>query len=240
MKIDVRFTLAEVDPAGLVDATAVVIDVIRATTSIVEALANGAGRIYPMASTEDAVRLAQSLGREESILCGERKGVKVEGFDLGNSPWEFTSERVAGKKLAMSTTNGTIALSVAGEAQRVLVGAFTNLGAVTREVSGDPSLVVLCAGREGVFAIDDALCAGHLVRRVIDAVEGDHELSDAASAALVLSGSLEPSRTFLQSTTSGRNLMDIGLSDDLDICAQLDRHDIVPVMNDHTITLAGS
>ena len=107
MRIDVHFTLPEVDPAALTESTAVVIDVLRATSTIVEALANGAGGVYPTTSAGDAARLAASLGREDTLLCGEQKGLKVDGFDLGNSPAEFVEEIVAGKKLVMSTSNGT-------------------------------------------------------------------------------------------------------------------------------------
>ncbi|MCA9297739.1 MAG: 2-phosphosulfolactate phosphatase, partial [Phycisphaerales bacterium] len=107
MRIDVFFTVDEVDPALLPGTTVVVVDVVRATTTITEALANGARGIYPTASIEEAVKLASSLGREDALLCGERKGAKIEGFDLGNSPREFTRAAVEDKRLVMSTTNGT-------------------------------------------------------------------------------------------------------------------------------------
>lgn len=240
MKIDVHFTLPEVDAADLADATVVVVDPIRATTSIVEALANGAGSIYPTASTEDAVRLASSLGRDDTILCGERKGVKVEGFDLGNSPAEFDEAAVSGKKLVMSTTNGTRALATAAEAGRVVVCAFTNLSAVAREVSKDDAVVVLCAGREDRFAIDDALCAGHLVRRLLEGSDSEVELDDPARAAHALAEELTPTRKLLSTIAAGRALGEIGLADDLDICGDVDRHAIVPIMDDQVITLAGA
>ena len=98
MRIDTYFTVPEVDTSALGEATVVVVDVVRATTTIVEALANGAKAIYPTESTEEAVRLASSMGREDTLLCGERKGLKIEGFDLGNSPREYTADVVGGKK----------------------------------------------------------------------------------------------------------------------------------------------
>ena len=142
MRIEVFFTVPEVDQAVLSEASVAVIDVLRATTSIIEALANGARAIYPTVSTEEAVRLASSLGREDTLLCGERKGHKVEGFDLGNSPGEFTAEAVDGKKLVMSTTNGTRALAVGQEGARLLPCAFTNLGAVAAELGKSEHVVV--------------------------------------------------------------------------------------------------
>jgi 2-phosphosulfolactate phosphatase len=238
MNIRAYFTVEEVDPASLAGATVVVIDVVRATTTITEALANGAGGIYPTASTEEAVKLASSLGREDTLLCGERKAEKVEGFDLGNSPSEFTRDAVEGKRLVMSTTNGTRAFVIGGEGDRLLACAFTNLGAVARAVSGAESLVVLCAGRDEQFSIDDALCAGHLLQRVLEQADDQHVLNDAARAAVALAGSLSPDGTFLAETEGGRALVAIGLSEDLELCAEVDRHDIVPEMRDQSITLA--
>jgi 2-phosphosulfolactate phosphatase len=195
MRIDTYFTVPEVDGASLAESTVVVIDVVRATTTIIEALANGARAIFPTESTEDAVRLAQSLGREDSILCGERKGEKIEGFDLGNSPAEFTREVVEDKKLVMSTTNGTRALTIAQEGERVLPCALTNLGAVAEELASVERIFVICAGREDSFSLDDALCAGHLIQRILDARdEGDEqpELNDASRAARALAQARKP------------------------------------------------
>jgi 2-phosphosulfolactate phosphatase len=240
MKIDAYFTVAEVDPAALGDATVVVIDVLRATTTVVEALANGARGIYPTASTEEAVKLAHSLGREDTLLCGERKGQKVEGFDLGNSPREFTRTAVENMRLVMSTTNGTRAFVAGQDALRMLACAFTNLGAVASALADEREVAVICAGREDRFSIDDVLCAGHLIQRVMGDADSEHELNDAALAARLIAGSRKPSKKFLMQTTGGRALIEIGLGDDLDICADVDRHDIVAEMRDQAITLAGA
>jgi 2-phosphosulfolactate phosphatase len=237
MRIDTCFTVEELDPATLESATVVVVDVVRATTTLVEALANGARGIYATASTEEAVKLAHSLGREDTLLCGERKGSKVAGFDLGNSPREFTRDAIEGKRLVMSTTNGTRALAKGQHGARLLTCAFTNLSAVAKAVQSAERLVVLCAGREGRFTLDDALCAGHLVR----AVQGDRELAlnDASQAAAAWAGFRKPSRKFLEATEGGRTLLEIGLGDDLDVCAEIDRHDIVAEMRNQAIVRAG-
>lgn len=236
MRIDTYFTTAEVDPQSLATSVVVVIDVIRATTTMTEALANGARAIYPTASTEDAVRLAQSFGREDTVLCGERKGVKIEGFDLGNSPREFTAEAVGGKRLVMSTTNGTRALVAGAEGERLLVCALTNLGAVAEALSGSEKVAILCAGKEDEFSIEDALCAGALVARIRDVADEPPALNDASRAALVLADSLHPDRAVLADSSAGGVLSEIGLADDLEICADVDRHDIVPEMKDQAIT----
>jgi len=240
MKIETYFTTSEVDPATLENATVVVIDVLRATTTVVEALANGARAIFPTPSAEEAVRLAQSLGRDDTLLCGERKGEKVEGFDFGNSPREFTPEAVGGKRLVMSTTNGTRAIRIAQDGARLLACAFTNLSASARAVASDDRVVLLCAGRADRFSLDDALCAGHLIAKVIEAAESEPELNDAAKAARMLASSRKPTRKFLAETWSGRALADIGLGDDLEVCAQVDRHDVVAEMRDQSIILAGA
>lgn len=239
MRIDAYFTDREVDQGALTDATVVVIDVVRSTTTIVEALANGARGIYPTVSTEEAVKLAQSLGREDTVLCGERKGQKVEGFDLGNSPGEFTKAAVQGKRLVLSTTNGTRAFDLGRESARLVACAFTNLSAVGKAVAGVDELVVLCAGREGRFSMADALCAGHLIAQVLADSDDDHELNDAALAAKALA-SRKPSKRFLSGTAGGKALAEIGLEDDLDICADVDRHDFVAEMVDQAITRAGA
>jgi 2-phosphosulfolactate phosphatase len=236
MRIDTYFTTAEVDPQSLAAAVVVVVDVIRATTTMTEALANGARAIYPTASTEDAVRLAQSFGREDTLLCGERKGMKIEGFDLGNSPREFTAEAVRGKRLVMSTTNGTRALVAGAEAERLLVCALTNLGAVAGALAGTETVAILCAGKDDEFSIEDALCAGTLISRIRDAADEPPQLNDASRAAWVLADSLHPDRAVLAESAAGGVLSEIGLTDDLEICADVDRHAIVPEMKDRAIT----
>jgi 2-phosphosulfolactate phosphatase len=239
VKVSTFFTAAEVDPAKVQRGTAVVIDVIRATSTIVEALANGAQAVYPTLSTEEAIRLANSLGREDTVLCGERKGLKVEGFDLGNSPREFTPERIRGKRLVMSTTNGTRAFLAAQGAERVLAGSFLNLSGVTRALADTERLFLVCAGKEDRFSLDDALCAGGILRAVIEENGVDPELDDASRAVLALARDLEPNEGLLRATAAGVALVEVELGDDLAICTQVDRHSVVPEMHDRMIRLPG-
>jgi len=240
MRIDTYFTVPEVDVPSIAEATVAVIDVVRATTTIIEALANGARTIYPTEATEDAVRLASSLGREDTLLCGERRGRKIEGFDLGNSPGEYTAETVDGKKLVMSTSNGTRALMVGQEGKRLLPAAFTNLAAVAREVGEDEHLVIICAGEDDRFSLDDALCAGHLIQRVVTNSDESHEFNDAARAARALASARAPTRQILSLAHGGVALAELGMAADLDICAEVDRHDIVAQMIDQAIKRVGA
>jgi 2-phosphosulfolactate phosphatase len=234
VKATLFFTLQELDAGAVQEHTAVVIDVLRASSTIVAALAAGAQAIYPVESTEEAIKLVSSLGRQDALLAGERKGLMIEGFDLGNSPREFTPETVGGKKIVMTTTNGTRALVAASGAARVLVASMLNLSAVARAVAGSPRVAVICAGREGRFAIEDALCAGMLLGRLAGGEEA-LELEDAGRAALALAGAFGADAGFLSGTLAGRALAEIGLAEDVDWCARVDAHELVPELADRMI-----
>ena len=242
MKVHAFFTAGSVNPAEVAGGVAVVIDVIRATSTMVTAFGNGAEAVYPTVSTEDALRLASSLGRDEALLCGERKGRKIEGFDLGNSPAEYDRDTVAGKRLVMSTTNGTRAFIAASTADRILAASFLNLGAVAEAVAeagaaGSP-LVVVCAGKEDRFSLDDAVCAGALIREVDERTSGGLETNDSAAAALALAGEFDADEAFLRGTAAGRALVEIGLGSDLSLCARRDVYELVPEMVDRVIRLS--
>ena len=235
MTVDVFFSPAVVDEASVEGKTAIVIDVIRATSTLVEALANGARAIFPTVSTEEAVKLASGLGREDTLLCGERKGLKVEGFDLGNSPREFTAEAIGDKQLVMTTTNGTRAFAAAEGADRVLAASFMNLSAVVEALDGTTDLVIICSGRQNRFALDDALCAGMLVKALAERRETELEFNDAGRVVADLADKYTVDAEFLRSTAAGAALVEIGLDGDLDLCASLDRHSLVPEMKERRI-----
>jgi 2-phosphosulfolactate phosphatase len=236
VKLDVVFTPGEVDGAKLAGRAIVVIDVLRATSTMIEALSNGARAVIPVDTVERAVRTAGEIGRNEVLLCGERESKPIEGFQLGNSPQEFTPERVTGKTLVMTTTNGTQAL-LAGEAgRRCLIGAFLNARAVTQTLVEEPDVVLFCAGREGRFAMEDAVCAGLIGRQLAEScsIRG----TDSARAAMRLANSLgQPPLRFLRRTAAGWQLRKLGLSRDVEYCGVLDRYARVPEFRDRRITL---
>jgi len=238
VKAIVFFTLQEAEGAVLQDHTAVVIDVLRASSTIVAALAAGAQSIYPVVSTEEAIKLATLLGREDALLAGERRGLKVEGFDLGNSPREFTPETVGGKRVVMSTTNGTRALvSVAG-AERILVASFLNLSAVAVACAGAERLAVVCAGREGRFSIEDAVCAGMLLGRLKERLGGALEVEDAGRAALALAEALVLDDALFEDAAAARALAKIDMLDDVSWCVRLDVEELVPELKERIIQRA--
>jgi 2-phosphosulfolactate phosphatase len=248
VRVDVFFTPAEIAGIELPERV-VVVDVLRATSSMVEALANGAKAILPVGTVDEAAKMAQNLGRDSVLLCGERKALPIEGFDLANAPPEFTAERVAGKSLVMTTTNGTRAfLAVADrrggpgsdEANVILAGSFLNLGAITaRLATGDdePPAAIVCAGREGRFALEDAVLAGAVIRG-LQVAGVALELNDGANAARALAGRhMTNLQRMLELTAAGRHLVSVGRGEDLPFCATLDRTDVIPRFRDRKISL---
>ena len=216
MRIDVAFA-----PGLTVSApTAVVIDVLRATSTIAQALDAGYEQIQCCVDVHDAHELRHELGR--GVLAGERECVRIPGFDLGNSPREFL-EPVA-ELAILSTTNGTRALVAAAErAERVYAASLLNLSAVAaaaREAGEDVSIV--CAGVLGAFATDDAYCAGRLAALL------DGERTDAAHAAIRIAESYESAEAGLMASQSARNLLAAGLDDDIAWCARTDALAVVP------------
>lgn len=246
MTLDVYFTPGELVGLDLPDVV-VVVDVLRATSTIVEALANGARAVLPVTSADEAARLAQNVGRDSVLLCGERKGLAIEGFDLGNSPAEFEADRVRDKALVMTTTNGTraflaVAERRAGKADapttRILAGSLLNLGALAARLAGESTpIAIVCAGREGRFALEDAVCAGALAERLVEDAPG-RELNDGARAARQFANRCgDDYQAVLASTAAGRHLASIGRAEDLAFCARVDRTDVVPRFRDRKITL---
>ncbi len=201
-------------------STCVVIDVIRATSTIAEALAAGAAGVTPVASVAEAEQM--KARHPETLLAGERHGKMLAGFDLGNSPREVTPERVRGRAIVLTTTNGTQALAACRGARRVVTASLLNLHATAAKLrEWGPPWIVLCAGHEGDFGLDDAIVAGALA-----------EALDEPSAFVALYRSVrgELPSAFMQSL-AGQELVRIGLGDDVPFCAEMDRLSIVPTLD---------
>lgn len=238
MKLDVILTPGETTPAALAGRPVVVLDILRATSTIVQALSEGAKSVFPVASIEEALRLANTFGRDEVLLAGERRCLPIEGFDLGNSPREFTRDRVEGKILVMTTTNGTAAMSLTVNAGRVYIGALLNRGAILEElIRTEAEPVFLCSGRERHFALEDATCAGEFAFRLMERRPGDWVLNDGARAAIALAEEFGTGVPMFELAAGGRGILEAGLRDDLPFCAQVDLHDVVPILHERSITL---
>jgi 2-phosphosulfolactate phosphatase len=239
MKIDVYFTPLGLNAGDLAGRGVVVIDVLRATSSIVTALSAGAKAVVPAATSEEAVRLTANLEKDGIVLAGERRMVKIEGFGLGNSPREMTPGAVAGKTVYLATTNGTPALVAAQGGDPVLVAAALNFTAAAERARavfaerGD--LVIMCAGREKQFALEDAYTAGRLVKAVKKGAR-KVTLNDAAQVSLDLAGQQGGWEDAFDASDAARQLIDVGLGDDVAYCAHPDRFTVVPVYADRRIT----
>ena len=212
MRVDVAFTPSEAAAAPV----GIVVDVLRATSTIAQALASGWPRVLCAPGIEEAQAVREQLG--EGLLGGERLGVRIEGFDVGASPREFLAGGDA--PLIFTTTNGTRAvLTAASNCQRVFLGSLLNLDAVAaaaRETGQDVAIV--CAGYSGGFALDDAYCAG----RIVQLLDGDP--NDAAKASDLIARSFDDPYVGLTERTYGPP----GLDEDIRFCAQENVLDVVP------------
>jgi 2-phosphosulfolactate phosphatase len=223
----------------------VMIDVLRATTTITWALANGAREVIPFAEIDEAQAAAARLPRDQCLLGGERGGMPIAGFDLGNSPREYTPERVRGKTILFTTTNGTRALWHCREAHEVLLGAFVNLSDVVDRLAHEQRVSLLCAGTEEELTREDALLAGCIVDRLVTESSPTRELNDQAKIARDAwreiaretdpIGGADPWQPpqerlvrILRDTAGGRNLVALGLDADIADAARIDRFSLVP------------
>jgi 2-phosphosulfolactate phosphatase len=217
LRVRVGFTPQEpvAAPVGIV------IDVLRATSTICQALAAGVAQVTCVGEIDDA----RALGRagDGVALAGERHNVRIDGFDFGNSPREFVEVDPRVSRVVLTTTNGTrLLLAAAARCETVLVGSLLNLDALVRAVAGESEVAVLCAGVEGDFAIDDAYVAG----RISAALGGDPD--DAAIAAIRLAGSFDSALAGIGGGVSAANIRTAGLDDDIAFCAREGVLDVVP------------
>ena len=221
MRVSVRFSPVG---AAVTEPCAVIVDVLRATTTLTVALAHGARAVSPVATPAEALSLRDR--KPGTLACGERNGRIVPGFDLGNSPFEYTAERVGGKALAFASTNGSLALLAARRSRRRLLAAFVNARAVVDAIRGEPSITIVCAGKLGGFSLEDAACAGLLLARL------EPHGAVAADAPARLARALAPRDAgevcaLVAGSAHARELATMGEAylRDLEFCAGLDTID---------------
>lgn len=221
-------------------ACALVIDQLRAGTTITIALASGARRVIPVPTVDEALARRDALRHEHPsrrvLLGGERGGVLIPGFDLGNSPRQYTRDRVENADIVFTTTNGTAAIHAARDCPLVLVACLANLSAAAALADRHArSISIICAGTHGQVGLDDALVAGALVRKL-----GDRPLSDDDAPRLCRAWwdqSAPNIRDALGASLGGRGLLALGQQDDLDFCSQVDITTLVPrLMPDGSLT----
>lgn len=230
MQINLFLTPQQVDELALREKTVVMIDVLRSSTTIATALASGARQVIPATSVESAVKISGNLFGDVFLLGGERNGKMIAGFTLGNSPLEYTEERVRGKSIIFSSSNGTLALAKGRHARTLLVCGFVNLSTVAstlQQIGGD--VTILCAGNDGLIAMEDAVCAGMLIHRVTGWAPDTPGMPDGASVALSLFKAHGKSPLkMVQASEHGRHLVSLGFGDDLRVCASVDSLTVVP------------
>ncbi|MFN0158258.1 MAG: 2-phosphosulfolactate phosphatase [Bacteroidota bacterium] len=230
MQVELFFTPNQTDEMSLRGKTVIVIDVLRASTTIATALRSGVKEIIPVATVESAVKISGNLFGDVILLGGERNGKMIEGFNLGNSPLEYTEERVKGKSVIFSSTNGSQAIVKARYAREMFVCGFINISVVTEYLrAARRDVVVLCAGKNGMFSIEDAVCAGMVLQKLSESESTAVVLSDAALAALTLYKAFGKNiLKMLKSSEHGRYLTEIGFAEDLVVCAGVDTIPILP------------
>ncbi|RKX17030.1 MAG: 2-phosphosulfolactate phosphatase [Candidatus Zixiibacteriota bacterium] len=239
MHADLFMVPGPVKEKGLAGKTLVMIDVLRASTTICYALNAGAKSIIPVSEPGEATEMRAKIGVENSLICGERDGIKIENFDLGNSPLEYTRETVADKNIVLTTSNGTRTYGKAKNSGIIITGAIVNISAVAFRVAQEQNdLAIICAGHMEHVSIEDTICGGMLIHKVLTDEKLTLELNDAASLALLLyrSNSRALKETIAQGE-HGRYLGKIGFGEDVALAADADSIPVLPILKDSQIKL---
>jgi 2-phosphosulfolactate phosphatase len=239
MRADLFLIPGPVSEDRLSGRTLVLIDVLRASTTICQSLSAGAKAVIPVERPGEAAELRAKIGVEDTVLGGERQGFKIESFDLGNSPLEYTRDKVEGKIVILTTSNGTRGYARTGSSSLILTSGLVNISRVASRVAGaGRDLVIICAGDENNFSIEDTLCGGLLLHKLVGQENVDLKLNDAASLALLLyrtnSGSLKQA---IAQGEHGRYLAEIGFGRDVEMAVEADSIPVLPVLKDRRIIL---
>jgi 2-phosphosulfolactate phosphatase len=242
MKIDICFDPFELDELELRGKNIVVIDVLRSSTTIAVALSNGAREIIPVESIENAVKISGSLFGDVTLRGGERNGKMIQGFNLGNSPLEYTEATVKGKSIIFCTTNGSVAMYKSRFAQNLAIGSFVNISTVIefiKEIQSD--FLVICAGKANTvsnFSLEDTVCAGMIIHKLSALKEIKLELTDASLASQVLYKTYGKSLlNLMKNTEHGKYLLEIGFLEDIKVAAAVDSYPVLPVLSGNVIKL---
>jgi len=236
MKVDLAFTPYELEKKELAGRSVVVIDALRATSTMIVAFENGCSAFIPVATVEEARDLVAR--NPEFLLAGERRALPLEGFTLGNSPRDYRPNKVRGKVVVMTTTNGTRALVSSQKGAEVFIGSFLNLSALTqRLLAAERDVLIACAGEKDLFCLEDTVCGGAIVER-LEKTGLPLSKSDAANAARVLYEQCEGDvYGALCNCEWGQYLEGLGLGKDVRVCAQIDSSRLVPVYREGKIFL---
>ena len=229
MRIDVLLGEAQVTPADVVDRVVIVIDVLRAATTVAAALEAGARAVIPFETVDETASRAKAYARGEVQLAGERRMVKIDGFDLGNSPAEYTPASVDGRTILFTTTNGTMALAATHGARSCYFAAFVNVAAtvasVRSAIEGGGDVTVICAGHERRVALEDVVCAGRLVRGITADIEVVTKGDGARIAEMAERPFMGGIASLALEAGHAKSLIAAGFESDVELCLTLDRYD---------------
>jgi 2-phosphosulfolactate phosphatase len=234
-RIDVWTSPNELYEGALKGKTVIVADILRATTTVISAFEAGAASVIPVSDIEKARQYAKEI--PDSLLCGERNGYKIEGFDLGNSPLEYKPEIVSGKNVILASTNGSRAFEIAQkESKKVISGSFNNLSTLGFSLNNDEDIAILCSGRLGMLSAEDLYYAGALTKRLLSTRSAEY-MNDGARVAMNLWGKGEGVLGFLRSTHHGHYLCSIGFDDDLAQASKIGSSELIPYMKQERLVL---
>ena len=243
MRLDVFFTPHQAKPADTAARLVVIVDVLRASTTVATALGNGAKTVMPLEGADEVIFRSKEFARSQIILAGEQKMHPITGFDLGNSPQDFTKKAVEGKTILITTTNGTRALLGVQGARDIVIASYVNFTAVLAMMkvaaSSNTDIAIICAGEEGGFTLEDAACAGRYVRAIprrTDSVQ----VNDAAAASVLIEKKYGDNiEKVFKESSHGQALAEAGFGDDLAAAAEVDSYPVVPIYQERQITKLG-
>ncbi len=225
------------DENYLLDKMVVLIDVLRANTTIITALSNGANQVIARDTIQKAKIEYAKNDNKLNFLGGERKGIKPIGFDAGNSPLEYSKEKIKNKNIILASTNGSIIIEKSYLAKKAIIAAFVNFTAICNYLKANKSdIVIICAGSEGNVNAEDSLLAGKIIIELLK--ECDYELDDSALILKEFASniSFDEIKSYILKFTHVKYLLSIGLFEDIDFCLELDKFDIVPILKNGIIT----
>lgn len=236
-KINIVLTPAEFQYYNIIDSNniIIIIDIFRATSTIVTALANGAHSVIPVQSVDEAI----SFKNKGYLLAAEKDGVPVQGFDFGNSPLEFLDDRIKNKEIVITTTNGTQAIQVAKNKGEIIIGAFLNLSAIAQYlIRQNKDVIMLCAGWKNKFNLEDFVFAGSLTYQLYNSHQFELASDSALLGYLTFDRSRRKLKEFLNMASHKKRLENLNLEEDIDFCLSVDKYDVIPILHDTKIMLS--
>ena len=238
MKIDLYLTPTPFGRDSVEGKTVVVIDVLRSSTSICQALTSGAKAVIPMSGRSEAVDMWTKFGSDIAVLAGEQQGVKIENFQLGNSPFEFTKENIGDKFVVLATSNGTPIFGNSKKAALVISCGLVNISKVAEKIlSAQNDVIIACSGKDGQFSLEDTLCGGLLIDKIISA-KPDVQLNDAGKMAHLFYETRKDNLTFsISQGEHGKYLEEIGFAKDVEFSSKTDTIPVLPVLIDGKLVI---